>query len=135
MLRSALLYLSNQPNVFSFVSHNRMAKGFAARFVPAETLDDALGVVKQLNAKGITASLNLLGESVRNENEARESARQYIRMLDRIKESKLDANVSVKLTAMGLDVGEELCIANMQNILERAREHETFVGPDMGGRG
>jgi proline dehydrogenase len=133
MLRSALLYLSNQPRVFSFVSHNRMAKGFAARFVPGETLDDALGVVKQLNAKGITASLDLLGESVRNENEARESARQYIRMLDRIKESKLDANVSVKLTAMGLDVGEELCIANMQNILERAREHETFVRIDMEG--
>jgi proline dehydrogenase len=133
MLRSALLYLSNQPRVFSFVSKNRMAKGFAARFVPGETLDDALDVVKQLNAKGITASLDLLGESVRNENEARESASQYIRMLDRIKESKLDANVSVKLTAMGLDVGEELCIANMQNILERAREHETFVRIDMEG--
>ena len=133
MLRSALLYLSSQPRVFSFVSHNRMAKGFAARFVPGETLDDALDVVKQLNARGITASLDLLGESVRNENEARESARLYIRMLDRIKESKLDANVSVKLTAMGLDVGEELCIANMQNILDRAREHETFVRIDMEG--
>lgn len=133
MLRSALLYLSNQPRVFSFVSQNRMAKGFAARFVPGETLDSALQVVKQLNAKGITASLDLLGESVRNEQGARASAAQYIRILDRIKESRLDANVSVKLTAMGLDVGEELCIANMQNILERAREYETFVRIDMEG--
>ena len=133
MLRSALLYLSNQPRVSSFVIHNRMAKGFAARFVPGETLDSALDAVKKLNAKGITASLDLLGESVRNEKEARESAAQYIRILDRIKESRLDANVSVKLTAMGLDVGEELCILNMQNILDRAREHGTFVRIDMEG--
>jgi len=133
MLRSALLYLSAQPKVFSFVRHNRMAKGFASRFVAGETLDTALEAVAKLNAKRITASLDLLGESVRNENESREAARQYIRILDRIKEKKLDANVSVKLTAMGLDIDEELCIANMQNILERARELETFVRIDMEG--
>jgi len=133
MLRSALLYLSAQPKVFSFVRHNRMAKGFASRFVAGETLDTALEAVAKLNAKLITASLDLLGESVRNENESREAARQYIRILDRIKEKKLDANVSVKLTAMGLDIDEELCIANMQNILERARELETFVRIDMEG--
>jgi proline dehydrogenase len=110
-----------------------MAKGFAARFVAGETLDSALDAVKRLNAKAITASLDLLGESVRDEKEARESARQYIRILDRIRESRLDANVSVKLTAMGLDLDEELCVANMQNILDRAREHQTFVRIDMEG--
>src|SRR5258706_269716 len=124
MLRSALLYLSAQPKVFSFVRHNRMAKGFASRFVAGETLDTALDAVAKLNAKRITASLDLLGESVRNESESREAARQYIRILDRIKEKKLDANVSVKLTAMGLDIDQELWIANMQDILERARELE-----------
>jgi proline dehydrogenase len=133
MLRNALLYLSSQPKVFSFVRHNRMAKGFASRFVAGETLDTALAAVKKLNDKGITASLDLLGESVRNEKEARESARQYIRMLDRIKESRVDANVSVKLTAMGLDVDEQLCIANIQNILDCARANETFVRIDMEG--
>jgi proline dehydrogenase len=133
MLRSALLYLSSQPKVFSFVRHNRMAKGFASRFVAGETLDAALDAVKKLNGKGITASLDLLGESVRNEKEARDSARQYIDILDRIREKRLDANVSIKLTAMGLDLGEELCVANMQNILERARAHETFVRLDMEG--
>jgi proline dehydrogenase len=133
MLRSALLYLSSQPKVFSFVRHNRMAKGFASRFVAGETLDTALDVVKKLNAKGTSASLDLLGESIHNEKEARDSARQYIQILDRIKRSGLDANVSVKLTAMGLDMGEELCIANMQDILERARKHETFVRLDMEG--
>jgi proline dehydrogenase len=131
MLRNALLYLSSQPQVFNFVRHNRMAKGFASRFVAGETLGTALEAVKQLNSKGITATLDLLGESVHNEKEARESARAYIEMLDRIQTSHLDANVSVKLTAMGLDISEDLCVANMQNILDRAREHESFVRLDM----
>lgn len=133
MLRNALLYLSSQPNVFNFVRHNRMAKGFASRFVAGETLETALAAVRQLNSKGITATLDLLGESVRNEQEARESARAYLHMLDRIQEQRLNANVSVKLTAMGLDVSEDLCVSNMQNILERAREHESFVRLDMEG--
>lgn len=131
MLRNALLYLSSQPQVFHFVRHNRMAKGFASRFVAGETLDTALEAVKQLNSKGITATLDLLGESVRNEAEARESARSYIEMLDRIQRQHLDANVSVKLTAMGLDISEDLCVANMQNILDRAREQQSFVRLDM----
>lgn len=131
MLRNALLYLSSQPQIFNFVRHNRMAKGFANRFVAGETLDTALAAVRQLNAKGITATLDLLGESVRNEAEARQSASAYIEMLDQIQQNRLDANVSVKLTAMGLDVSEDVCVANMQDILERAREHKTFVRLDM----
>ena len=131
MIRNALLYLSSQPQVFNFVRHNRMAKGFANRFVAGETLDTALAAVKQLNAKGITATLDLLGESVHNEEEARDSARAYIEMLDRIRQQKLNANVSVKLTAMGLDISEDLCVSNMQNILDRARDHESFVRLDM----
>lgn len=131
MLRNALLYLSAQPTVFKFVRNNRMAKGFASRFVAGETLDSALDAIRQLNAKGITATLDLLGESVHNENEARESARAYIEMLDRIRQARLDANVSLKLTAMGLDISEDLCVANLQNILDRARDYETFVRLDM----
>ena len=64
MLRKSLLYLSNQPRVFRFVRNNRLAKGFASRFVAGETLDSAVPAVRALNAKGITASLDLLGESV-----------------------------------------------------------------------
>src|SRR5690348_9563868 len=102
MLRNALLYLSAQPQVFKFVRNNRMAKSFANRFVAGETLDSALEAIRQLNARGITATLDLLGESVSNEKEARESARAYLEMLDRIQENRYQANVSVKLTAMGL---------------------------------
>ena len=131
MLRNALLYLSDQPRIFNFVRHNRMAKGFANRFVAGETLGTALTAVKQLNSRGISATLDLLGESIHNEKEARDSASAYIAMLDSIKEQRLNANVSVKLTAMGLDISEDLCVANMQDILDRAHEQMTFVRLDM----
>jgi proline dehydrogenase len=131
MLRSALLYLSGQQQIFRFVRNNRLAKSFANRFVAGETIDTALAAVARLNARGITASLDLLGESVHNEAEARAAGNAYVTMLDRIHEQKADANVSVKLTAMGLDVSEDLCVSIMQKILQRAREYQTFVRIDM----
>jgi proline dehydrogenase len=133
MLRKSLLYLSNQRRIFNFIRHNRIAKGFAARFVAGETVDSALVAVQALNAKGITASLDLLGESVTNEDEARATARAYLEILDRIEERRLNANVSLKLTAMGLDISEELCIANMHDVLERAARYRSFVRLDMEG--
>ncbi|MEP6857221.1 MAG: proline dehydrogenase family protein [Gemmatimonadales bacterium] len=131
MLRSALLYLSGQQQIFRFVRNNKLAKTMANRFVAGETLDTALAAVARLNARGITASLDLLGESVHNEEEARASGEGYVTMLDRIYERKADANVSVKLTAMGLDVSEDLCVAIMHKILQRARDYQTFVRIDM----
>jgi len=131
MLRNTLLYLSNQPRVFKFVRNNRLAKSFASRFVAGETVQEALAAVRELNAKGITASLDLLGESVYTEREARAARDEYLALLDRIKDSGVDANVSVKLTAMGLDIDHELCIAIMQDILARARQYDTFVRLDM----
>jgi|SRR5690242_1115534 len=131
MLRSTLLYLSSQPRVFRFVRNNGLAKKFARRFVAGETLDDALAAVRTLNANGITASLDLLGESVTNEREARAAESEYLRILDRIHDEHLDANVSVKLTAMGLDISEELCVAIMHDVLGRAQAYKTFVRLDM----
>ena len=131
MLRNTLLYLSNQPKIFKFVRGNRLAQQFARRFVAGETIGEALAVVRELNAKGITASLDLLGESVHNDAEARAARDEYLRILDRIRESKVDANVSVKLTAMGLDIDHELCVGIMQDILTRAQAYDTFVRIDM----
>ena len=131
MLRSTLLYLSSQPHVFRFVRNNRLAKHFARRFVAGETVEEALAAVRELNAKGITASLDLLGESVYTEREARGARDEYLRLLDSIRHSGVDANVSVKLTAMGLDIDHELCIASMQDILTRAQSYDTFVRLDM----
>jgi proline dehydrogenase len=131
MFRSTLLYLSNQPRVFRFVRNNRLAKKFASRFVAGETLDEALDAVRELNAHGIPASLDLLGESVTNEREARAAGQEYLKILDRIHHRKLDANVSLKLTAMGLDISEDLCVAVTQDVLDRARQYGTFVRLDM----
>jgi proline dehydrogenase len=131
MLRNTLLYLSNQQRIFDFVRHNGLAKSFASRFVAGEEVEPALDAVAALNARGITASLDLLGESVTNEAEARDAGRQYVVLLDRIRERGLDANVSVKLTAMGLDVSEELCVEVMHAVLGRARDYGTFVRLDM----
>jgi len=133
MLRSTLLYLSNQPRIFRFVRNNRIAKFFARRFVAGETLEEALAAVRALNARGISASLDELGESVTNEAEARRTRDSYLRILDEIASAKLNANVSVKLTALGLDISEELCVTLMQDLLERARKHGTFVRIDMEG--
>lgn len=131
MLRNTLLYLSNQPRIFRFVRDNTLAKKFASRFVAGETLDQALTAVTALNAKGITASLDLLGESVSNEREARAAAAEYITILDRIHRQGLNANVSLKLTAMGMDISEELCVGIMHDVLGRAQEYDTFVRLDM----
>ena len=131
MLRQTLLYLSNQQRVFRFVRGNRLARGMARRFVAGETVDEAVAAVRALNAKGITVSLDLLGESVHNEAEARATAREYVQLLDRIDRDGLDANVSVKLTAMGMDVSDELCLASIHEVLRCARSHGNFVRLDM----
>jgi len=131
MLRKTLLYLSNQQRIFTFVRRNRLAKRMANRFVAGETIDEAVPAVRTLTARGMTASLDLLGESVHREEEARATADEYLRLLDTIQEHRLDANVSLKLTAMGLDISEELCIANMQRVLERAQAYDSFVRIDM----
>jgi proline dehydrogenase len=131
MLRNALLYLSNQQGIFNFVRHNGVAKSFASRFVAGESVTTAIGAVRALNAKGITASLDLLGESTTNEREAYAAQREYLELLDLIAREKLNANVSVKLTAMGMDISDALCVKVTREILERAKRYGTFVRLDM----
>lgn len=131
MLRQTLLYLSGQPQLAHFVRRNGVAKRFAERFVAGESLEQALDAVGRLNARGIAASLDLLGESVHSEAEARAAGREYLHLLDRIHERGLDANVSVKLTAMGLDISEDLCVTTVHEVLARARDYRTFVRLDM----
>jgi proline dehydrogenase len=133
MLRNSLLYLSRQPQLFRFVRKNRFAKAMASRFVAGETVDSAVAAVERLNALGIAASLDLLGESVTNESEARAAGAEYVRLIDAIAKNKLDANVSVKLTAMGQDISDDLCDSIMRSILDRAQQHGSFVRLDMEG--
>ena len=135
MLRASLIWLSRQKSIFRFVRHNGFAKRFASRFVAGETIESACDAVAALNAKGITATLDLLGESVTAEAEARETGKMYLRVLDEIARRQLNANVSVKLTALGQDISDEVCEDIARSILERARQYGTFVRFDMEGSG
>jgi proline dehydrogenase len=131
MLRQLILYLARQPRLFRLVRNNRLARRAASRFVAGETIDDAMRAVRDLNARGVSATIDLLGESVSRADEAAAAAAEYVALLDRIAADGLDANVSVKLTAMGQDVSEEACLANITAVLERARVHGSFVRLDM----
>ena len=131
MLRSSLLYLSRQQRIFDFVKNVGFARKMASRFVAGETIATALAAVEQLNAKGITASLDLLGESVSSEAEAWDTGRQYLEILDRIEQKKLQANVSVKLTALGQDISNDLGLNVVRQVLDRAKQYKSFVRLDM----
>jgi proline dehydrogenase len=131
MFRAGLLWLSEQPRIFRFVRKNRLAQRFASRFVAGETVDVAVAALRDLNAAGATASLDLLGESVTSAAEAHAARDVYLETLDRIRSAGAQANVSVKLTQMGLDIDEALCIANLRAIIARAREYGSFVRIDM----
>ena len=133
MLRASLLWLSERPRLNRFVRSNRLASRFASRFVAGETVDSAMAALRDLNAARISASLDLLGESVHKAEEARAARDVYLQLLDRIHAAGADANVSVKLTQMGLDIDERLCIDNLRAIIERARQRGSFVRLDMEG--
>ncbi len=133
MLRSSLIWLSRQQSIFRFVRNNGFAKKFAARFIAGESIEAACDAVAILNAQGVTASLDQLGESVTMEAEARETGRRYLELLDEIQRRGLNANVSVKLTSLGQDVSDALCEEITRTILERAKQYGTFVRLDMEG--
>jgi proline dehydrogenase len=131
MLRDSLLYLSRQQRIFDFIRGNGFARRMASRFVAGETIADACRAAADLNAHGISATLDLLGESVTNEREARETGRQYLELLDTIHARRLACNVSVKLTALGQDISDALCLEVIGAILERAEQVDSFVRLDM----
>ena len=131
MLREGLIYLSENQMVRRFAMHAPGARTMARRFVAGETVEDGVNAARELNAAGLTVSLDYLGESVSNRAEAVAAADTYIRMIDRIVAEKLDANVSLKLTQMGQDIDEDFLRENVGRVLERARDADMFVRLDM----
>jgi len=131
MLRSTFLWLSERRSLFEFVKRNGLARQFSSRFVAGETLDEAIAATRDLNARDITVSLDLLGESVTNPEAAAGARDAAIEILDRIHATGVRANLSIKLTQMGLDLDAHLAEANARQILDRARQHGIFVRVDM----
>lgn len=133
MLKDTMLYLARQDGIRKFVSHNTAARRVARRFVAGESLDDAMLVAHTLNKQHISVSLDHLGENVADAAEAESAAGDYVRILDRIAAEDAEANISIKLTALGLDISADLCRANLDRVLSRARDHNIFVRVDMEG--
>ena len=133
MLKESMLYLARQESIRTFVVGNQATRRMARRFVAGETLEEAIGAAQKLNSRHIGVSLDHLGENVADAGKARATADEYVRTLDRIQASGVEANISVKLTALGLDIDKDLCRANLMQVLRRAQEYNAFVRVDMEG--
>ena len=133
MLKNSLLYLAQNPRMKEFVTHNRVARGVVRRFVAGETLEDAIEATRALNQRGMQVALDLLGENVTNAQEVYAATDDYIHALDLIKKTDVNANISIKLTALGLDISNDLCDENLRTILDHAREPNIFICVDMEG--
>ena len=131
MFRNALLTLSENKTLTGLISRNMVMSRLANRFVAGETLPEAIEEIKRLNNKGMKVTIDHLGENVENRQGAEEATRVYLDILDAVKKEGLDANISVKLTHLGLDIGQEFCHDNILKIAERANRFDNFVRIDM----
>jgi len=105
----------------------------AKRFIAGETFEQAKEVVKRLNDKGFSVTLDILGESVTNKEQAEKARDIYIELLKNINTLRLNSNVSLKLTQMGLDIDDSYCHENVIKIIKTAVEYKNFVRIDMEG--
>lgn len=104
---------------------------FAKKYIAGTKLMDAVNVVKDLNSKGIVATMDVLGEAVETKNEAAQAKAECLETLDIIKNENLNANLSVKPTQLGLMIDAEFCYQQMTEILTKAKEYNNFVRIDM----
>lgn len=104
---------------------------FSSRYIAGPTLADAVDVVRALNADGKLATIDVLGEDVTNPDEAQAIVQAYLDVLDTVQEQALDANISVKPTALGLALDPELCRTNLEILVHRAQTYGSFVRIDM----
>ena len=132
MLRSFFIYLSKAEWAQKIITGWSFSWRIASRFVAGTTLKDALQVVRDLNAKGINATLDHLGEHTNTPEEAQQAAEDIYSTLDAIgAEPELRSNVSIKLTQIGMGLDESLCAETLARILSRARSAKTYVRVDM----
>ena len=133
VLRALLIWLSENRRLRSFAENSSLAQPMARRFVAGTTVEEAIAAVHEVNSRGMTVSIDNLGENVTNAEEARASARLYDQILDQIHARRLQANVSLKLTHMGLDVDENLARELACGLIDHARLSGNFVRVDMEG--
>jgi proline dehydrogenase len=133
MLRSILLKFSESKSFAHWVTTNATTRRMSHRFVAGETLEEALQVARACNDAGMHATLDYLGENVSTPDDAQKARDAYLEIFDRIAQERLHANVSCKLTQLGLDISPEFCEGLVLSIAERAASYDSFLRIDMEG--
>lgn len=131
MLRSFLIYLSKAAWAQKMMTSWSIAWRVASRFVAGEKVEDAIRVIRELNEKCINATLDQLGEHTSTVEEADRATQGILYLFDEIDKAGVRANVSIKLTQIGMGLDEEICRQNLALILEQVRKHGNFLRIDM----
>jgi proline dehydrogenase len=131
LLRAILLYLSKATWALHLVTGWRFARRAASRFIAGDTLEEAMGVIRSLNSRGMFVTLDHLGENVDTPEKAAAATEDYLESLTRIHEAGAEANISVKLTQLGLNIDADLCLSNLRRIASRAAEYGMMVRVDI----
>ena len=134
-LRALFLWLAHRRALGRLAMRTPILRRMPLRFVAGTVLDQAIAAVRALNSDGASATLDVLGESVTDRAAADAAAAAYVATIERIAAESLDANVSVKLTQMGMDLGVETCVAVLRPVVEAGKRHGIFVRVDMESSG
>src|SRR6266498_5200912 len=133
LTRNAMIYLSRREGLKEFAARFGLFKRLTTRFIAGESCNQAVAAIRDLNARGCTASFDHLNESVGSVEETEAEVREYLDVLARIDETGIDSNVSIKLTQFGLEIDPELAYRNARRVVEEAVRRKNFVRVDMEG--
>jgi proline dehydrogenase len=133
MLRRSFITLSQSEAMRRFVTHFEPARRMARRFIAGETLDEAIAIARALNRQGILVTLDHLGENVATQADAHRAAQEYQELLERIAAEGVQATISIKLTHVGMDFGEDFCCETMRPIVQKAQSLGNTVEIDIEG--
>jgi proline dehydrogenase len=133
LTRSALIYLSRQEGLKNFATRFSPFKKLTTRFIAGETTDEAVAAIRDINARGCSASFDHLNESVSNVAATEDEVREYLHLLDLIDQTGINSNVSIKLTQFGLEIDPELAYGNARQVVEESKRRNNFVRVDMEG--
>jgi proline dehydrogenase len=132
-LRNGILATAERDEIERFIRNSPWSRALVTRFVAGDRLEDALLAANRLAAQGLTTTLDRLGENVLTPSEARSAVESYAEILREMAASNLEPNISVKLTMLGLDIGDQIAYDNMLVLLETAKSVDGFVRIDMEG--
>lgn len=131
LTRSALIYLSRQEGLKDFAARFSLFKKLTTRFIAGENIDEAVAAIREINARGCSASFDHLNESVGSAAEGEVEVREYLDVLAQIDQTGINSNVSIKLTQFGLGLDPELAYRNARRVVEDAARRRNFVRVDM----